>query len=465
MLGDQLLGIVDTIAIGTLGTVALAGATAANAVFLILSYVIFGFMTGTSIIAAQRVGANDTPGFAQTVRCGAIVPLLIGVVYVIASVPMGLPLIHAMIGHLASADSSAGYLILRCASIIPIAISGTLIVGLGAAGNRQFGVLVLIVINLVHIPLLLMLGLGWWTHHPLGIEGAGLSSLISESIAAVYAIIYVARRPIYAVFTEWTFPWKLARDSALLGLPEAIFLLGLMLPDVIVISMLSRFGPTIIAAFRALSVVSDLTFVVPSPLQAATETIVGQRLGARDIAGAKWFLARAQRLGFLISLGAAVVVAACAWPLAFAFTLNATVASIAALPLALHMVTLPIKGWALVSLAPIRAAGDTRFSMTVGIVCSVLVIPVAWFGIERLSLGLYSVPIGWIVAWTVRAFPHATQTSQRRLVPTRAVGSLIEVQHGGAAESIVLEHLECTIRFFQRHADGVGFDWDLAGDP
>ena len=75
----------------------------------------------------------------------------------------------------------------------------------------------------------------------------------------------------------------------------------------------------------------------------------------------------------------------------------------AAIPLALHMVTLPIKGWAMVSLAPIRASGDTRFSMIVGLLCSALVIPFAWLGIEKLHIGLYSVPLGWVTAWTARA--------------------------------------------------------------
>jgi Na+-driven multidrug efflux pump len=73
------------------------------------------------------------------------------------------------------------------------------------------------------------------------------------------------------------------------------------------------------------------------------------------------------------------------------------------LPLALHMITLPLKGWAMVSLAPIRASGDTQFSMLIGLACSALVIPFAWFGIERLHIGLYAVPLGWIAAWTVRA--------------------------------------------------------------
>jgi multidrug resistance protein, MATE family len=403
MLGDQLLGVVDTIAIGSLGAVALAGATAANALFMALAFGIFGFMSGTSIIAAQRIGAHDTEAFARTVRAGVVVPLLAGIACFAASLPASHPAIHMMVGNLPSSNASAIYLILRCASMIPIAISGTLIVGLGAAGNRQLGVLVLVLINLVHIPLLLMLALGWWTHHPLGIAGAGISSLLSETIAAIFAIIYVARRPIYGVFSRWSVSWQLARDCAWLGTPEAVFLIGVLLPDVFIIGMLARLGPTIISAFRALNIVSDLTFIVPVPLQSATQTVIGQRLGARDIAGARSFLARAERVSVTVSFVTGAVVAALAWPLGFAFTLNAAVASIAALPLALHMVTLPIKGWAMVALAPIRASGDTRFSMAVGLLCSALVIPFAWVGIERLHLGLYSVPLGWIAAWTARA--------------------------------------------------------------
>jgi Na+-driven multidrug efflux pump len=286
---------------------------------------------------------------------------------------------------------------------LPIVISGTLIVGLGAAGNRQLGILVLVVVNLIHIPLLLMLGLGWWTHHPFGIVGAGVSSLLSETIAAAYAIYYVARRPAYGIFAKRELSWPLARRCASLGLPEAIFLLGVTVPDIVIVAMLAPLGAIVVAAFRALNVVSDLTFVVPSPLQSATQVVIGQRLGARDPDGARWFFERALRLSLIVVTLTGAIVAIFAWPLAYIFTLDAAVASIAALPLALHVVTLPLKGWAMISLAPIRASGDTRFSMTVGILCSVLVIPVAWIGIEHLHAGLYSVAIGWIAAWTVRA--------------------------------------------------------------
>ncbi|HEY1882479.1 MAG TPA: MATE family efflux transporter [Candidatus Cybelea sp.] len=403
LLGDQLLGTVDTIAIGSLGTIALAGATAANAIVLVLLFTVSGLISGTAIVAAQRIGANDLEGYGRTVRAGAVAPLALGALWILLALVFAAPTVHWMIGDLRSAPASATYLILRCIALLPISISGTLMVGIGAAGNQRLGVLVLVVVNLIHIPLLAVLGLGWLTHHPFGIVGAGISSLLSETIAAAFAVVWVARSPQYRVFAERGISWPVAVRCARLGFPETIFLLGVSIPDVFIVAMLAPLGAVFVAAFRALNVVSDLTFVVPSPLQNTAQIVIGQRLGARDPQGARWFFERALRVSLVITSLTAVGMALLAWPLAYIFTLNAAVASIAALPLALHMLTLPLKGWAMVSLAPIRASGDTRFSMTVGLASSALVIPLAWAGIEHLHLALYSVPLGWIAAWTARA--------------------------------------------------------------
>ena len=403
MLGDQLLGVVDTIAIGYLGTVALAGVTAATTVFFTLIMTLAGLWSGLGIIAAQRIGAGDVDGFGRTVRAGFVVPFAVATLFFLASIPLGIPAIGKMIGGLPSTHAAGMYLILRCASLIPINVSATLIVGLGAAGNRKLGIYLLAIINVVHIPLLLALALGWWTHHPYGIVGAGVSTLISETIAAIFALAYVAAKPAYRVFSETGIDWKLALRCAWLGIPECIFGFAVVGPDIAIVSMLAALGPTTIAAFLALNVVSDLTFVVPSPLQSATQTVIGQRLGARDPDGASWFLGRALRTTFIVTTMTGMLVAIFAWPLSYLFTMNATVASAAALPLAMHMITLPIKGWAMVGIAPIRAAGDTRFSMMVGIACGILVLPLTWFGIERLRLGLFAIPIAWIIAWSVRA--------------------------------------------------------------
>ncbi|HVA29100.1 MAG TPA: MATE family efflux transporter [Candidatus Baltobacteraceae bacterium] len=403
MLGDQVLGVVDTIAIGFISTAALAGVTASITVFFTLIMMIAGLWSGLGIIAAQRIGAHDLDGFARTVRAGFVVPCAVSIVMLFAGIAGAPWLLHAMVGTAVPWQASATYLILRCASLIPINVSATLIVGLGAAGNRRLGIYILGVINLIHIPLLLILALGWLTHHPLGIVGAGISTLASETIAAIFAVAYAMRKTAYRIFAERTLDWALALRCAWLGLPESVFGFALVAPDIAIVAMLAPLGAMTVAAFRALLVVSDLTFVVPGPLQSATQTVIGQRLGARDPLGARAFLRRALHTSLIITTLTGAIVALFAWPLAYLFTMNAAVATLAALPLALHMVGMPIKGWSMVALAPIRAAGDTQFSMAVGILCGVLVLPITWWGIERLHFGLYSVPVAWIIAWGARA--------------------------------------------------------------
>lgn len=403
LLGDQLLGITDTIVIGSMGPVALAGATAATTAFVALSFTVIGYMSGCGIICAQRIGAGDMNGFGRAVRAGMLVPLAAAVCVCLIATFGAHAILHAMIGNLPSAGAGAAYLMVRSYSLIPIAVSGILITSLGAAGNQKLGVYLLALINGIHIPLVLILTLGWFTHHPFGVAGAGMSSLFSEAIACVYGVWYVWKRKQYRIFANAQFNVKLAVRCARLGTPEAVFLFAMMLPDTVIVTLLAPLGALTVSAFRALVVASDLTFVVPIPLQGAVQTVIGQRLGARDVDGAQHFFARARTRAVWITTGAAALAAALAWPAAYLFTFSAQVASAAAAPLALHMSTLPLKGWAMVSMAPIRASGDTRFSMLIGIVTSVLVIPVAYLGIKVFHFALWGVPLAWIFAWSARA--------------------------------------------------------------
>ena len=403
MAGDQLLGIADTIAIGSMGPVALAGATAATTCFIALSFAVIGYMSGCGIIAAQRVGARDIDGFGSTVRAGLLVPLAAAMVMCFLGAFFSQSILHAMIGGLPSAHAGALYLTVRCFSMIPIAVSGILITGLGAAGNRSFGVLMLVLINAIHIPLLLVLALGLGTHRPLGIAGAGLSSMLSESVACIFAVWYVYRRRDYRIFTSNRFNLRLAWECARLGTPEAVFLFAMMVPDAVIVSLLAPLGALTVSGFRALVIASDLTFVIPIPLQTAVQTVIGQRLGALDVEGARTFFERARLRSLWITAAGAALAAMLAWPAAYVLTFNAAVASLAAWPLAAHMLTLPIKGWSMVSMAPIRAAGDTQFSLIIGIITAVLVLPAAFVCIRVLHFGLWGVPVAWIFAWSARA--------------------------------------------------------------
>lgn len=405
--GDQLLGIADTIVIGSFGAAALAAITAASSVFLCLVIPLYAFTAGPRIMGAQAIGAGDLARFGRIVRASAVTPLVVALAAIGAAILLAHPLMSAMLHGIPESRAAGTYLILRSISLIAIIVSGTAIAAFGAAGDMKLGLRVLIVINLVHLPLLAILALGLGTHHPLAIVGAGISSLLSEIVGAVYALSRVRARSELRILAEGTVDGPLARASFWLGLPEFVFLVVMVVPDPITIALLAPLGVTIVAAYRALSVVNDLMWAFPGSLGDATQIVVGQRLGARDVAGARLFATDAIKAGVIICSVAGLFVAIFAKPLAFLFTLNWTLAAMASGPLAVHMLTSPFKGFAMTSLAPIRAAGDTRFSMWIGIMTGSIGLGVIALGIEVLHLGLWAVPLAWLTAWPARCIATA----------------------------------------------------------
>jgi Na+-driven multidrug efflux pump len=92
-----------------------------------------------------------------------------------------------------------------------------------------------------------------------------------------------------------------------------------------------------------------------------------------------------------------------AWPLAAVCTLSTSLATLAAAPLAAHVgITLPLKGYSMTVLAPIRGAGDTRFVMVMGILTTGVALAGIAAGIRLFHFGLWAVPFGWTAGWLVR---------------------------------------------------------------
>ena len=400
---DQLLGIVDTIAIGALGTAALAAITGAVGVFMVLGIGLIAFGSGLRIIGAQAIGAQQSERFGAIVRAAAVVPVGIAVAAALASLPGARPLMAAILPHGAPIDAAARYLILRSFSLIPMICSGVLAVAFATAGDSKPMLRLLLVINAVHVPLVFVLALGVGTGHAFGLTGAGISSLIAELVGLAYMVRETLRRPELGVFASRRLDRTLIGLTASISWPEFVFLTLQIVPEPVTVALLAPYGTESVAGFRALSLVSDLTWSLPGALGDASEVVLGQRIGAGDYAGAAAFQRAATRLSVLLCAGVGALCAALAWPLAAICTLSPALASLAAAPLAAHVgITLPLKGYAMTVLAPIRGSGDTRFVMVMGIVTTTIALAGITAGIRVWHFGLWAVPFGWTIGWLVR---------------------------------------------------------------
>ena len=398
----------------------LAGATAASTLFFTARLRLASdFCSGISIIGAQRIGARRRrrlrPHASRRARsCRLRSPSRDCVPP--ASSARGLPCTR-IVGDLASAARRARR-ISCCAAraCFRWRSPGTLIVGLGAAGNRSSACYVIAIVNLVHIPLLLDARLGLVdapsVRHR---RRRRFVAALRDHRGRVYALVYVASGRLPRSSRAGSGTGALAlRVRAAWACPKPSFCSASCCPT----SSSSRCSRRSARRRRSVSRAQRRFGPHVRRAESAAERradVIGQRLGARDVPGARGSSSApgAFRCGDDDRGDRHRACAPGRSPTSSRSTPQ--VAAMAALPLALHMITLPLKGWAMVSLAPIRASGDTRFSMTMGIVCSALVIPVAWLGIERLHFGLYRGAVGWIVAWTARAALTRDEVARRRL--------------------------------------------------
>jgi Na+-driven multidrug efflux pump len=282
-------------------------------------------------------------------------------------------------------------------------VTGMLATAFATAGDTKISLRILIVVNLVHIPLLGVLGLGVLTHHPLGLGGAALSSLIAELIACAYTIAQTTKRPEFRIFSSRRIERTLVLATASLSWPDFVFLALQLIPAPVTVALLAPSGAETIGAMRALEVVNDATWALPGSLGDAFGTIVGQRIGAGDYAGAVRFLRKGRAIALRACAFAAAIVAALAWPLSALFTFSPALATIAFAPLAVHVaLTLPLKGIAMANVAPIRAAGDTRWVMRMGIFTTLISIGGIVLGIDVFHIGLWALPLGFSVGWIYR---------------------------------------------------------------
>jgi len=301
-----LIGAVDTGVVGQMGLAAPIGAVGLGAVILATIYWIFGFLRmGTSGLAAQAHGAGNAAESTAVLLRGLIVAAAAGL-FLIAL--QGLLLRGAFAIAPASAEVEGlarTYLAIRIwgapATIALYAVTGWLL-----AVERSRGmVAVQLWINGVNVVLDLwfVLGLGW------GVPGVAVASLIAEWSGLALGL-WLCRGALRGA--------PLAAARARLGDRVALRLMLDVNRDIMLRSVLlqlcfttfiflgARFGDVTLAANQVLLQFLEITAYALDGFAFAAETLVGQAVGARSVAGVR----QATRLAMIWGIAGAVLLAA-----------------------------------------------------------------------------------------------------------------------------------------------------------
>ena len=254
-------------------------------VFLVIS-VAAGFTTAGSILVAQYTGADSEASAGhvagQTVSFVSVLAVVLGIAGFLAT--------GGLLDFLPSQPETKAQVLPLAADYMEIFFLGmpfifaffvfsALMRGYGDTRTPMRVMFLSVVVNVVIDPLLIF---GAGAIPELGVEGAALATVFSRVIASVVGLYVLFRSeagPTVAVSDLRPDPATI-RDLVNLGVPSALEQSASALAMVSLTAMVVSFAPPVVAAYGLGNRLVSLVFLPALGLGRATNTMVGQNLGA-----------------------------------------------------------------------------------------------------------------------------------------------------------------------------------------
>lgn len=373
----SVMGLVDSVFVGQLGTTALAAVGLANSALYLTTALWIGSLGAVRVLVAQRTGAVD-PEDARAVAWQGLWLALAAGSLSLALVPLG-PALLLLVGASAPAvDAGAGYLAVRLANsgvvFLVFALQGWS-QGRGDTRTPMRAVLAGNALNVVLDPMLIH-GLGGFP--ALGVTGAAVATSVAWQIQLLWLGLAGFRslgRPVAPASEALT---RLLRVGLPIGLHHLLDVAAHALFSLMLVSVGEAHVAAHVVAVRVLMV-----SVLPGhAVGEATGVLVGQSLGAGrpERAREAWWSGTLVATALMSVCGALFVLAPRL--LLLPFRAEPDVLDLGASVLAMAGFVQIFDAVAMVAVGALNGAGDTRFSMAAGLAATwVVKVPLAALGV------------------------------------------------------------------------------------
>lgn len=275
--------LVDLFWVGRLGPAAVASVAMAGTVIMVLFPILMGLSTGTVALVARAVGAENwdeaNRAAGQSLMLAAVFGVAIGLV--------GWFLARDLF-RLLGADPSVmaqgvGYLkimLLGSFTVFMLFIGNSALQSAGDTLTPMFIMGMMNVLNVVLDPILIF-GLGPLPE--MGVEGAAVATVLSNTIAAwvLLFILFRGKTRIHIRLKQWkpdlTLSWRILR----IGIPGSGQMLSRSLMWGLMMRIVAGCGTAAVAAYGTGMRLHTIALMPAFALAGAAATMVGQNMGAK----------------------------------------------------------------------------------------------------------------------------------------------------------------------------------------
>lgn len=364
----MLMGNVDVFMLSHYSDNAVAAVGVVNQV-LSMVIVMFGFVAiGTGIVVSQHLGAGNRRKASEVAVVAMATNLVFGGLLSGGLLLFGTSILKAMSlpeelmkDALQFLGIVGGFVFIEA---VLLAISST-VRSHGYTKDAMYVTLGMNVLNAIGSYLFVF---GPFGLPVLGVTGVAISTATSRAIGLVVMFFLLRKRVGELPFRSLlSFPKDSLKSILKIGIPSAGEVLSYSTSQVMITYFISQLGTDALTTKVYTQNITMFVYLFAYSLAQATQIMVGHLVGAGQKEEAYRTCLRSLRIAVLVSLLTALVFALFRFPLLGIFTDNPTVISLGSTLFLLTILLEPGRTFNLVIITSLRAAGDAKFPVYMGI--------------------------------------------------------------------------------------------------
>ncbi|WNF24076.1 MATE family efflux transporter [Mesobacillus jeotgali] len=395
----MLMGNADTLMLSQYSDNSVAAVGVSNQI-LSMVIVMFGFIaTGTAILVAQNLGAkmDDDAREVSAVSIGA--NLVFGLMLSAAVFIFSEQLLRLMDLPPELFDEANSYLrIVGGFSFIQSLIMtiSSIIRSYGFTRDIMYVTIGMNVLNVIGNYLFIF---GPFGFPVLGVEGVAISTTVSRILGLLAAIYVMSKRipgslPLSMLFS---FPKKHLKNLLNIGIPSAGEHLSYNGSQMVITYFIATLGTQALTAKVYTQNVMMFIFLFSIAISQGTQILIGHMVGAKEIENAYKRALKSLKLAIIISIVTASIVSFFSKDLLGIFTDNMSIIELGTTLILLTIILEPGRSFNLVLISSLRAAGDVKFPVYMGILSMWGVsVTLSYFLGIHLGMGLVGIWIAFI---------------------------------------------------------------------
>lgn len=368
------VGVADTVMVSYAGEVAISGVGLVDMFNNLIITVLAAIDAGGAIIVSQYIGNKDRKNANKASSQLLTITIVIATVIMLGCLVFHRILLSTFFGAIEMDVMKAAttYFLISAISFPFLGVYNSAAALYRSMEKTRTTMYVSILMNIINV-----VGnyIGVFILHA-GVAGVAVPTLISRIVAAIimFALSLNSSNLVYVKIKN-VFAWNQEMISRILkiavpnGIENGLFTLG----RVLVTSIVALFGTSQIAANSVAGSIDQIAVVVVNAINLGIVVVVGQCIGANDYEQAKYYIKKLMKISYIVTgiIGSAVILLL-PWILNL-YSLSSDARNLTFILVIMHnIMATALHPTAFVLPNGLRAAGDVKFSMVVGIVSMIL---------------------------------------------------------------------------------------------